>query len=165
MYNVSDFFVDHPGGKDIFFEVAGQDATEFFEEALHSEDARSILPRLEMGRVKDHRREEHKESNAILVCGEEVLVPSSSRARPSRVMLSLSVVTLSLWLGIYHHRDLSSLWTMSLSHLFEHDTSLLAVVAGLLSFIGMLGFWASCIINVDYGNLQKFASHIPLNSR
>jgi cytochrome b involved in lipid metabolism len=43
VYDVTKFLDQHPGGEEIILEVAGQDATEAFEDIGHSEDARSQL--------------------------------------------------------------------------------------------------------------------------
>jgi cytochrome-b5 reductase len=40
---VTKYIEDHPGGAAILVEVAGTDATEAFEEAGHSDDARDIM--------------------------------------------------------------------------------------------------------------------------
>ncbi|OTA92246.1 hypothetical protein M434DRAFT_57134, partial [Hypoxylon sp. CO27-5] len=51
VYNVTKFLDDHPGGKDIILEEAGKDASDVFEEAGHSSEARDILRKLLVGRL------------------------------------------------------------------------------------------------------------------
>ncbi|KAK3319189.1 cytochrome b5-like heme/steroid binding domain-containing protein, partial [Apodospora peruviana] len=51
VYNATKFLEDHPGGKDLILDVAAQDATDVFEEAAHSSEARDILPGLLVGRL------------------------------------------------------------------------------------------------------------------
>ncbi|KAL1301916.1 hypothetical protein AAFC00_006093 [Neodothiora populina] len=55
VYNITDFLEDHPGGKDILLEVGGKDATEEFEEAAHSDEARTILKQYLVAKLKDDR--------------------------------------------------------------------------------------------------------------
>jgi len=43
VYNLSEFQFEHPGGSDILVDVAGREATEEFEDAGHSEDAREMM--------------------------------------------------------------------------------------------------------------------------
>ncbi|KTW25740.1 hypothetical protein T552_03353 [Pneumocystis carinii B80] len=52
VYNVSPFINEHPGGEEVLFEVAGQDATESFEDVGHSDEAREILKKLIVGKLE-----------------------------------------------------------------------------------------------------------------
>ncbi|WEW58174.1 hypothetical protein PRK78_003642 [Emydomyces testavorans] len=52
VYNVSSFVDEHPGGEEVLLDVAGQDATEAFEDVGHSDEAREILDGLLVGKVK-----------------------------------------------------------------------------------------------------------------
>jgi cytochrome b involved in lipid metabolism len=49
VYNISPFLDDHPGGEEALLDVAGQDATEAFEDAGHSSGAKVILACLLLG--------------------------------------------------------------------------------------------------------------------
>jgi cytochrome b involved in lipid metabolism len=49
VYNVTDFVDEHPGGEEVLLDVAGQDATQAFEDVEHSEQARAILGTLFVG--------------------------------------------------------------------------------------------------------------------
>ena len=51
VYNVSEFLDEHPGGEEILRSFAGKDATEGFEDAAHSEDAKLIMDGLIVGRL------------------------------------------------------------------------------------------------------------------
>eukprot|EP01083_Nonionella_stella_P253023 871092_1 len=42
IYNVTDFQIDHPGGPDVLQDIAAQDASEEFENILHTEKARKM---------------------------------------------------------------------------------------------------------------------------
>ncbi|CAN0102626.1 unnamed protein product, partial [Pylaiella littoralis] len=52
VYDVSSYLNDHPGGAEVMMEVAGQDATNMFEDIGHSTDARTEMKKFEIGRLK-----------------------------------------------------------------------------------------------------------------
>ena len=52
VYDVTDFQIDHPGGPDVLQDIAGQDATEEFENILHTEKARKMCKKYLIGKVK-----------------------------------------------------------------------------------------------------------------
>jgi len=52
VYNASSFVDEHPGGEEVLLDVAGQDATEAFEDVGHSDEAREILDGLLIGDLK-----------------------------------------------------------------------------------------------------------------
>ncbi|OCK81649.1 cytochrome b5 [Lepidopterella palustris CBS 459.81] len=52
VYNASTFIDEHPGGEEVLLDVAGQDATEAFEDVGHSDEAREILDTLLVGTLK-----------------------------------------------------------------------------------------------------------------
>ncbi|KAK4945450.1 hypothetical protein LTR10_015345 [Elasticomyces elasticus] len=52
VYNTSSFVDEHPGGEEVLLDVAGQDATEAFEDVGHSDEAREILEGLLIGELK-----------------------------------------------------------------------------------------------------------------
>ncbi|KAF1779629.1 hypothetical protein JG687_00016735 [Phytophthora cactorum] len=52
VYDVTAFLDDHPGGPEIMVDVAGQDATDEFEDIGHSNDAREQLKQFEIGKIK-----------------------------------------------------------------------------------------------------------------
>ncbi|KAM0196143.1 hypothetical protein ACHAPI_006170 [Fusarium lateritium] len=52
VYNVTSFLDEHPGGAEFLLEVAGEDATEAYKDAGHSDEAHEILPELEIGTLK-----------------------------------------------------------------------------------------------------------------
>ncbi|KAI0005052.1 cytochrome b5-like heme/steroid binding domain-containing protein [Russula compacta] len=49
VYDVTKFIDEHPGGDEVILSEAGKDATEAFEDVGHSEEARALLPGLEVG--------------------------------------------------------------------------------------------------------------------
>ncbi|CAF9918362.1 MAG: hypothetical protein GOMPHAMPRED_001500 [Gomphillus americanus] len=52
IYNASSFIDEHPGGEEVLMDVAGQDATDAFEDVGHSDEAREILDGLIIGSLK-----------------------------------------------------------------------------------------------------------------
>ncbi|QKX58728.1 uncharacterized protein TRUGW13939_05855 [Talaromyces rugulosus] len=52
VYNVTSFVDEHPGGEEVLLDVAGQDASEAFEDVGHSDEAREILDTLKIGTLK-----------------------------------------------------------------------------------------------------------------
>eukprot|EP01083_Nonionella_stella_P021747 60233_1 len=52
IYNVTEFQIDHPGGPDVLQDIAAQDATEEFENILHTPKARKMAKKYLIGKVK-----------------------------------------------------------------------------------------------------------------
>ncbi|KAL2174475.1 putative cytochrome b5 [Thermothelomyces heterothallicus CBS 202.75] len=52
IYDCSKFVDEHPGGEEVLLDVAGQDATEAFEDVGHSDEARETLKQLKVGTLK-----------------------------------------------------------------------------------------------------------------
>lgn len=51
VYDVTTFLNEHPPGEDVILEQAGNDATDPFEDAGHSKDAKELLPQYLIGQV------------------------------------------------------------------------------------------------------------------
>lgn len=51
VYNVTSFLSEHPGGEEVLLELAGQDATECFENIGHSEEAKQLREKFKIGEV------------------------------------------------------------------------------------------------------------------
>ncbi|KAG6617053.1 cytochrome b5 [Phytophthora cinnamomi] len=68
VYDVTAFLDDHPGGPEIMVDVAGQDATDEFEDIGHSNDARAQLKQYEIGKIKGDVKQD-KPSKAAAVGG------------------------------------------------------------------------------------------------
>ncbi|KYK54958.1 cytochrome b5 [Drechmeria coniospora] len=52
IYDCTKFIDEHPGGEEVMLDVAGQDATEAFEDVGHSDEARETLDQLLVGTLK-----------------------------------------------------------------------------------------------------------------
>lgn len=52
VYDVTEFQLDHSGGPDVLQDIAAQDATEEFENLLHTEKARKMAKKYLIGKVK-----------------------------------------------------------------------------------------------------------------
>ncbi|PFH57484.1 hypothetical protein XA68_15015 [Ophiocordyceps unilateralis] len=52
VYDCAQFIDEHPGGEEVMLDVAGQDATEAFEDVGHSDEARETLDKLLVGKLK-----------------------------------------------------------------------------------------------------------------
>ncbi|KAL2258037.1 hypothetical protein VTK26DRAFT_8800 [Humicola hyalothermophila] len=52
IYDCTKFVDEHPGGEEVLLDIAGQDATEAFEDVGHSDEARETLAQLKVGKLK-----------------------------------------------------------------------------------------------------------------
>jgi cytochrome b involved in lipid metabolism len=52
VYDCTKFIDEHPGGEEVMLDVAGQDASEAFEDVGHSDEARETLQALKVGTLK-----------------------------------------------------------------------------------------------------------------
>jgi cytochrome b involved in lipid metabolism len=62
VYDVSKFLEDHPGGEEVLTELAGQDATEAFDEIGHSPDAKELLKKFLVGELKGSPKPKAKDT-------------------------------------------------------------------------------------------------------
>ncbi|CAH0722097.1 unnamed protein product, partial [Brenthis ino] len=60
VYDVTKFLDEHPGGEEVLLELAGQDATDAFEDISHSSDARSLMKKYKIGEVVEADRRQMK---------------------------------------------------------------------------------------------------------
>ncbi|CEG81673.1 Putative Cytochrome b5 [Rhizopus microsporus] len=49
VYDITSFVVEHPGGEEVLIDEAGKDATEAFEDIGHSDEAREMLDKYQIG--------------------------------------------------------------------------------------------------------------------
>ncbi|PVU86743.1 hypothetical protein BB559_000615 [Furculomyces boomerangus] len=52
VYDVTKFLEDHPGGQETLMDNAGGDATSNFQDVGHSEDARELMKKYEIGELE-----------------------------------------------------------------------------------------------------------------
>ncbi|KAL5598622.1 hypothetical protein BROUX41_003454 [Berkeleyomyces rouxiae] len=52
VYDCTKFMDEHPGGEEVLLDVAGQDATEAFDDVGHSDEARESLDVMLVGQLK-----------------------------------------------------------------------------------------------------------------
>ncbi|CAH4035246.1 cytochrome b5-like [Pieris brassicae] len=60
VYDVTEFLEEHPGGLEVLLELAGQDATEPFEDVSHSSDARALMKKYKIGGLVEADRTQAK---------------------------------------------------------------------------------------------------------
>ncbi|KAI9091944.1 hypothetical protein K1719_027879 [Acacia pycnantha] len=53
VYDVSSYLDDHPGGDEVVLVATGKDATDEFEDAGHSKDARELMEKFCIGELDD----------------------------------------------------------------------------------------------------------------
>uniref|UniRef100_A0A1A9WQP8 Cytochrome b5 n=1 Tax=Glossina brevipalpis TaxID=37001 RepID=A0A1A9WQP8_9MUSC len=51
VYDVTTFLNEHPGGEEVLLELAGKEATEYFEDVGHSSDAREMMKKYKVGEI------------------------------------------------------------------------------------------------------------------
>lgn len=80
VYDVSNYFQDHPGGAEVIEEVAGTDATVAFEDVGHSEDAREMLQPMLVGVLNAEEAKANKPKKAVRVVSR---APAPTPVKPS----------------------------------------------------------------------------------
>ncbi|XP_033328116.1 cytochrome b5 isoform X2 [Megalopta genalis] len=66
VYDLTTFLRKHPGGEEVILEVAGQDATEPFEDIGHSSDAREMMIPYKIGELEEGEEETTCDPNVVL---------------------------------------------------------------------------------------------------
>uniref|UniRef100_A0A914QPV7 Cytochrome b5 n=1 Tax=Panagrolaimus davidi TaxID=227884 RepID=A0A914QPV7_9BILA len=72
VYDVTKFALEHPGGEDVLYDMAGQGATESFNDVGHSVDAKEMTEEYCIGKISDDDSKNAKQPNikmANLVAG------------------------------------------------------------------------------------------------
>ncbi|KAK3690289.1 cytochrome b5-like heme/steroid binding domain-containing protein [Podospora appendiculata] len=182
VYNATPFLEDHPGGRDLILDVAGQDATEVFEEAAHSSDARDILPGLLVGRLKEYNDVVPTSHSLIGRTAEAEKSSNSSSSLTARWTAVLSLVAFAWFMGARSqnrqdgHGDGgaqsgSDNWTVQFQHLggvggaaavASANPLWVLLVVVLLSSVWGFGVFISYVIYVDYGRLDKYPARTRL---
>jgi len=89
VYSVGKFVDEHPGGEEVLMDVAGQDATEAFEDVGHSDEAREILQGFLVGTLK---RSENDPKPNVASISKSASGTSSSGGIPSFVFAIIIAV-------------------------------------------------------------------------
>ncbi|KAM7185508.1 hypothetical protein V8F20_011764 [Naviculisporaceae sp. PSN 640] len=83
IYDVTKYIHDHPGGIEVLVEAAGQDATEAFENAGHSDDALEIMADFLVGNLEGYQKPAPKRVIHLAVPAETVAAPLPPSRSPS----------------------------------------------------------------------------------
>lgn len=67
VYDITAYIDEHPGGEEVILDLAGQDATEAFDDIGHSDEAVDILKKLYLGDLKGATPKDVKQSSRSAV--------------------------------------------------------------------------------------------------
>lgn len=168
VYNVTKFLEDHPGGKDIILEEAGQDATAVFEEAAHSSEARDILASLLVGPLKEHQQANAVQSFDALHAKGRATTASSTRPGGAEFSWKrvatpalLSALMVVWWYGrdrvAGEARQSASVGATGAPWWWSIAVVLCIVLSGVFSR------FVSHVIYVDFGRLEKYPSRVSID--
>ncbi|CDJ29986.1 cytochrome b5, putative [Eimeria mitis] len=113
VYDLTKFLKDHPGGHHVILEVAGQDATDSFEDIGHTLDARAMADEYLIGRVKGEtniRRctpPKAKESSGASNSGGK---GKGGNTSTSLIVVMVVVALIGIWAYYQFQDDSSSLY-------------------------------------------------------
>lgn len=62
VYNLTSFLAEHPGGEEVLLELAGKDGTECFDNIGHSEEAKQLRKKFQIGEVTNQSAQSHTTS-------------------------------------------------------------------------------------------------------
>uniref|UniRef100_A0AC35F621 Cytochrome b5 heme-binding domain-containing protein n=1 Tax=Panagrolaimus sp. PS1159 TaxID=55785 RepID=A0AC35F621_9BILA len=65
VYDITKFALEHPGGEDVLYDMAGQDATESFNDVGHSVDAKEMTEEYCIGKISDDDSKNAKQPNIV----------------------------------------------------------------------------------------------------
>jgi cytochrome-b5 reductase len=95
VYDVTKYIRDHPGGDDILLEIGGQDGSEEFDAAGHSDDAWDITRGLHVGILKkdeNQKQQRRKPQTARLAKTNPAPIPEKEKPRGRyRTTIALSI--------------------------------------------------------------------------
>jgi len=91
VYDVTKFLDEHPGGEEVILDVAGQFASEPFEDVGHSEDARELLDQYLIGELPE---EEHETVRDVK---DELAFPDQKNMIVIAVPIVLGIIAMVAW--------------------------------------------------------------------
>ncbi|KAJ4037725.1 hypothetical protein NW761_006181 [Fusarium oxysporum] len=91
VYDCTEYLGQHPGGEELFLDVAGEDSTEAFEQTGHSDEAREVVKKLYVGDLKREPKNHGPETSLA-----SVNTPSENKSG----LASLGSCFLVLFVGI-----------------------------------------------------------------
>ena len=90
VYDVTKFLDDHPGGTEIMVDVTGRDATDDFEDVVHSATARKQLEGLYIGEL--HEDDKAKMRSAGVANAPAGATKASSQAAPNPAVTFIKAI-------------------------------------------------------------------------
>jgi len=91
VYDVTKFLDEHPGGEEVILDVAGQFASDPFEDVGHSEDARELLDQYLIGELPE---EEHE---VVRDVKDELAFPDQKNMFAIAVPIVLGIIAMVAW--------------------------------------------------------------------
>jgi len=71
VYDVTKFLMEHPGGEEVILRLAGQDATDGFNDVGHSTDAKDMAKEYLIGKVHPDEQKNAKEPVDVSISGQD----------------------------------------------------------------------------------------------
>ena len=138
--------------------MAGQDATDVFEEAAHSSEARDILVKLLVGRLKEHHNAVQTFDSVI---GKAAQVEAETGSW-TRAALQAVLSLVAFMLLAYNRDKMPDIWPHWRQGFDNADPMWISVVAILLLSLGAFSTFVSHVIYVDFGRLDKYPSRLRI---
>ncbi|KAI5240016.1 hypothetical protein E4T43_06330 [Aureobasidium subglaciale] len=91
VYDVTKYTLDHPGGVESLVEVAGQDATQAFEDVGHSDEAREIMAPFLIGKLQGFTKSTRRQAVHIV---RKQPAPSPSSVPSSKTLGTIGAASL-----------------------------------------------------------------------
>ncbi|KAI5206947.1 hypothetical protein AUEXF2481DRAFT_42345 [Aureobasidium subglaciale EXF-2481] len=91
VYDVTKYTLDHPGGLESLVEVAGQDATQAFEDVGHSDEAREIMAPFLVGKLQGFTKSTRRQAVQIV---RKQPAPSPSSVPSSKTLGTIGAASL-----------------------------------------------------------------------
>ncbi|KAI5270041.1 hypothetical protein E4T47_06567 [Aureobasidium subglaciale] len=91
VYDVTKYTLDHPGGVESLVEVAGQDATQAFEDVGHSDEAREIMAPFLIGKLQGFTKSTRRQAVQIV---RKQPAPSPSSVPSSKTLGTIGAASL-----------------------------------------------------------------------